>query len=56
MDIDTIKNDLVSDAFDTCINDTGYLISLLQTYFGTFSNEELRKMHDDAFDTGETDD
>lgn len=56
MDIDTIKNDLVSDAFDTCINDTGYLISLLQTYFGTFSNEELRKMHDDAFDTGEADD
>ena len=56
MDIDTIKNDLVSDAFDTCINDSSYLIAILQTYFGTFSNEELRKMHDDAFDTVETDD
>ena len=53
MDIDTIKNDLVSDAFDTCINDSSYLIAVLQTYFGTFSNEELRKMHDDAFNTGE---
>lgn len=52
MNLDTIKNELVSDAFDACINDSSYLISILQKYFNTFSEEALRKMHSDAFDTG----
>lgn len=51
MNLDIIKDDLVSDAFDTCINDSRYLVSILQAYFNTFSEEDLRKMHSDAFDT-----
>lgn len=53
MNLDKIKEELVSDAFDTCINDSSYLISILQTYFNTFSEEDLCKMYADAFDTGD---
>lgn len=51
MNLDKIKEELVDDAFDTCINDSSYLISILQSYFKTFSEEDLRKMHKDAFET-----
>jgi hypothetical protein len=50
LDLDAIKTDLIDDAFDTCINDSSYLLYILEQYFGQFNEQDLRKMHSDAFE------
>lgn len=43
-------DDLVDDAFDTCLNDSSYMLSILQSYFKGMTEEQLQKMHSDAFE------
>lgn len=51
--IETITDELVDDAVDTCMQDSGYLRSILQCYFEAMSDEERRKAHSEAFGEGE---
>jgi formate dehydrogenase maturation protein FdhE len=48
--IETILDEVVDDAVDTCMNDSGYLRSLLRDHFSNMSHDEIRKLHHDAFD------
>ena len=45
-----LLNEVIEDAVDTCVNDTGYLRSMLREHFGNMSHDEIKKLHDDAFD------
>lgn len=49
-DIQALKQDLIDDAFDTCLNDSGYLASILKSYFDTYPDERIKEMHKDAFE------
>lgn len=45
-----LLNEVIDDAVDTCVNDTGYLRSLLRDFYSNMSYDEIRKLHNDAFD------
>lgn len=47
--IDQILDELVDDAADTCSNDHGYMKSLLRRYFAQLTEDQQRKLHEDAF-------
>lgn len=49
-DIQTLKQDLIDDAYDACLNDSGYLASILKSYFDTYPDERIKEMHKDAFE------
>lgn len=34
---------IIDDAFDTCLTDSGYLMSILQDYFSDMDEEMIRK-------------
>jgi formate dehydrogenase maturation protein FdhE len=48
-----LLNEVIEDAVDTCVNDTGYLRSLLRYFYSSMSYDEIRKLHNDAFDNDE---
>ena len=48
--IQTLKQDLIDDAFETCLNDSGYLVSILKSYFNTYPDERIKELHKDAFE------
>lgn len=47
--IEQITDELIDDAMDTCMNDSGYLRSILRSYFSAAGEEERRRWHADAF-------
>jgi hypothetical protein len=49
VNIDVLRDELVEDCLDTCLNDTGYLKSIIQDNFRTYSDDDIIKLHHDAF-------
>jgi hypothetical protein len=47
--IEKMKEDIVSDWFDTCMQDRDFLNGILQQYVETYSDEDIRRSHRDAF-------
>lgn len=52
--IHTLKQELIHDALDTCLNDSAYLVSILKCYFDSQSEEDILRMHQDAFEQEST--
>jgi DUF1680 family protein len=52
-DIERLLDEVIDDAVDTCMNDSGYLRSLLREHFSNMTHDEIRKLHNDAFDYDE---
>ncbi len=48
--IQTLKQDLIVDALESCLNDSAYLASILKSYFDTYSEERIKELHKDAFE------
>ena len=53
MKYEQMVDEVVEDAFDTCLNDSAYMKSLLREYFNTMSLDEIKKLHNDAFGSEE---
>ena len=51
LSIEEMRDAIVEDAFDTCLNDSGYLKYILQDYFSDISEEMIRKNYADMRDT-----
>jgi len=49
MNIDVLRDGLVNDCLDTCLNDEGYLKSIIQSYYSNNTDDEIIKLHNDAF-------
>ena len=49
MNIDVLRDELVNDCLDTCLSDTGYLKSIIQYYYSNNTDDEIIKLHNDAF-------
>lgn len=47
--LETLTEELLDDACETCNQDSGYLRSLLRCYFESLPEDARRKMHADAF-------
>lgn len=47
--LQTITDELVADAVDTCLQDSGYMRSLIRVYFENKDEVTLREEHADAF-------
>ena len=50
---DTIQDELIDDVVDACMQDEGYLRSIIRSYFETFTEDELREMHAAVFGAAE---
>lgn len=49
MNIENMKDELVDDCLDTCLSDTGYLKSIIQSYYNSYSDDNIVQLHNDAF-------
>ena len=49
MNIENMKDELVEDCLDTCLSDTGYLKSIIQSYYNSYSDDNIVQIHNDAF-------
>jgi hypothetical protein len=48
MNIEQLIDELVDDALDTCLEDVGYLKSILQSYFAIETDERIKQLHNEA--------
>jgi uncharacterized membrane protein YheB (UPF0754 family) len=53
MNIEQLRDEVINDALDTCIEDHGYLKSILQSYFANESDERIIQLHNEAFAYGD---
>lgn len=49
MNIEQMREELVDDALDTCLNDTGYLKSILQSHYNSFGDHIIEQLYNEAF-------
>lgn len=49
MDIEQKRIQVIEDAFNSCLSDSKYLFSLLQSYYSIMSDEEIEQLAEDAF-------
>ncbi len=49
MNIDVLRDELVNDCLDTCLSDTDYLKSIIQSHYSNNTDDEIVKLHNDAF-------
>lgn len=49
-EIQTLKQELIHDAFESCLNDSTYLASILKSYFDSYPDERIKEMHKDVFE------
>lgn len=49
MDIEQKRAEVTVDTFDTCLSDSKYLFSLLQSYYSIMSDEEIEQLFEEAF-------
>jgi|694.fasta_scaffold71661_8 hypothetical protein len=48
--IEQKRDAVINDTFDTCLNDSGYLLSVIQDLYRDKSDEEIERAYNDAFD------
>lgn len=49
MNIESMKDELIEDCLDTCLSDTSYLKSIIQSYYNSYSDDNIVQIHNDAF-------
>jgi DUF1680 family protein len=47
--LEQITDELINDSVDSCMNDEGYLRSVLRAYFESMNEAERRKCHKETF-------
>jgi hypothetical protein len=47
--IDDKRNMVVDDVFDSCLNDSNYMYSVLKRYYATMSEETIAQLYKEAF-------
>jgi hypothetical protein len=49
MNIDTMRDELIDDCLDTCLNDVGYLRSVIQDKYNSFGDIIIEQLYQQTF-------
>jgi len=49
VDMDDMREMVVDDVFDSCLNDSKYMYSVLTAYYATMSEETIKQLYKEAF-------